>query len=105
MPAAYVGRLDRIEVPAAQQVGPGVQPLRRDRTARRDDTHPVAGDQPPGAVPGDGGTGTCHFVSSSGGTSVRAMPKVCAYSDSSASTARTMVSARRKPWPSPSKAR
>ncbi len=89
----------RVEVPAAQHVQSGVQALLRHGTAGGDD-----GDACSGGEPGRAGQGL-HRVSSKVGTPGGFSPKTWEYRESSASRARTMVSARRKPCPSPSKVR
>lgn len=76
---------DGVEVPAAQDVEPGVQPFGGHRPAGRDDGDPRAGPEPGGPGERDrsgaGGwrrRGRGHRVSSSTGTSTPSMPKVCA---------------------------
>lgn len=99
VPVQDMGCGERVEVPAAQQVEAGLEPLLDDGSAGRDDGHTGAGSEPgrPQEV--------LHFASSRVGMPGTRSPNTCAYRDSSASRARTTVSARRKPCPSPSKAR
>jgi hypothetical protein len=68
-------------------------------------TSEIAASGSPVLGPVRGPAGYGHPFSSSSGTSSLVRPKHCAYNESSASTVLMMVSARRKPWPSPSKAR
>ncbi len=90
----------RVEVPAAQHVEARLQPLLGHRPAGGDDGDPRARGQPARPLK------FLHGVSSTFGTGgVGFSPNTWAYRDSSASRARTMVSARRNPWPSPAKVR
>ncbi|MGX1153596.1 hypothetical protein RKD39_001174 [Streptomyces albogriseolus] len=91
-----------VEAPAAQHVEPGREPLLGNGSAGGDHGHSGAGGE--AGRPPQRGQGAHGFSSRTGMPGVFS-PNTCAYRDSSASRARTMVSARRKPWPSPSKVR
>ncbi len=67
---------DRVQVPTAQDVHAGVQPLAEHRPAGRHDRHPVAGARPSGSD--EGACGGAHSVSSSAGTSGRSKPNTWA---------------------------
>ena len=102
VPVQHMGCHHRVEIPAAQHVEPGLEPFLGDRSTGGDDGDTGAGGESGG--PHEGPYGLCHLASSSLGIPGGSIPKTWAYRESSDSRTRTIVSARRNPCPSPSKA-